>query len=292
MRSILLALLLIFPVGRNFSQPPQSREWHFISNQHLKVGIDLNAGACIGWISTSDEPDKNILNTYDRGRYLQQSYYGDPDGSDWNGKPWRYNPVQGGDWRNRPSEVLEFKTISASSLHSKTRPRHWASGNILDEVVFSQTLSLKGELLHVIFEIQTTTLSNHQPYHQELPALFVQPEYDTLLHAEKVGAPLSKVRPGEKNSYLPIPEYWVAWTNSRGQGIAIFSPSSDQATCYRVPDVPGTGSGCSYAAPIATFALKPNFRYKYEIWLGIGDVETLRKRFRTLMTTAESSDQR
>jgi hypothetical protein len=30
---------------------------------------------------------------------LQQSYYGDADGSSWNGQPWCYNPVQGGSWQ-------------------------------------------------------------------------------------------------------------------------------------------------------------------------------------------------
>lgn len=27
---------------------------------------------------------------YDCGRFIQQSYYGRQDGSDWNGKPWRW----------------------------------------------------------------------------------------------------------------------------------------------------------------------------------------------------------
>lgn len=32
--------------------------------------------------------------SYDCGRYIQQSYYGKEDGSNWNGTPWRWNPVQ------------------------------------------------------------------------------------------------------------------------------------------------------------------------------------------------------
>ncbi|TLD68996.1 hypothetical protein FEM03_20260 [Phragmitibacter flavus] len=284
MRRLLLAIvpILLTPSVLLFGEPSSPR-WHFITNEHLRVGVDLNAGACIGWISTTAEPDKNLLNTYDRGRYLQQSYYGDPDGSDWNGKPWRYNPVQGGDWRNQPSEILKFEPLSPNSLQVKTQPRHWATGKKLEDVVLSQTVTLKDDLLHVQFEIDTTSAITHKPYHQELPALFVQPEYDTLLHAEKTDAPLTRTQPGQANTYIALPERWVAWTNPHGHAIAILSPKSDQATCYRAPIVPGTQAGCSYVAPIATLPITPNFTFQYEIWLGVGKVDSLRAKFRLLM---------
>jgi len=83
--------------------PVQAVEnWHYLDNGEVRLGVNLNAGGCIGWFSVSGSQD-NLLNAYDVGRYVQQSYYGDEDGSDWNGKPWRYNPVQGGSWKNRAS---------------------------------------------------------------------------------------------------------------------------------------------------------------------------------------------
>ena len=66
--------------------------------------MNLSAGGAIGWFSAS-RSGSNLLNTFDHGRYVQQSFYGDADGSDWNGKPWRYNPVQGGSWKNEPAQI-------------------------------------------------------------------------------------------------------------------------------------------------------------------------------------------
>jgi hypothetical protein len=71
--------------------------WVFIDNGALRLGVNKTSGACIGFLSAG-KISPNILNSYDRGRFVQQSYYGDPDGSMWNKNPWRYNPVQGGHW--------------------------------------------------------------------------------------------------------------------------------------------------------------------------------------------------
>ena len=55
--------------------------------------VNMDAGGSIGWFSHS-HTSANLLNAFDHGRYVQQSYYGDPDGSAWNDKPWRYNPLR------------------------------------------------------------------------------------------------------------------------------------------------------------------------------------------------------
>lgn len=53
----------------------------------MQVGINPAKGATIWHVSSSGLPapwrDVNILNTWDCGRLLQQSYYGCPDGSCW-----------------------------------------------------------------------------------------------------------------------------------------------------------------------------------------------------------------
>jgi hypothetical protein len=78
-----------------------------LQNEELCVGILPASGGAVGFVApTQDAP--NRLNRYDRGRYLQQSYYGDEDGSKWNDTPWRYNPVQGGDWRGGTPRLAEW----------------------------------------------------------------------------------------------------------------------------------------------------------------------------------------
>src|SRR5204863_5018150 len=110
--------------------------WVTIESSSLRLGVNKTAGACVGWLSAGKDAP-NLLNSFDRGRFVQQSYYGDPDGSMWSDKPWRYNPVQGGDWRGKTATVLEF-SATATSLYSKSRPVHWATAADIPEMTMEQ----------------------------------------------------------------------------------------------------------------------------------------------------------
>jgi hypothetical protein len=151
-----------------------SESWHYLDNGQVRLGVNLKAGACIGWFSKSGTQE-NLLNAYDVGRYVQQSYYGNEDGSDWNGKPWRYNPVQGGSWKNEPAEVVETQA-DATSFYAKTKPRHWATGAFTPECMMEEWLRLDGGLARLKFKMTYTGTQEHKPRHQELPALFVTPQ--------------------------------------------------------------------------------------------------------------------
>jgi hypothetical protein len=258
-------------------------QWTFLDNGHVRMGVNLSAGACVGWFSQSRSP-RNLLNTSDEGRYLQQSYYGDADGSKWDVKPWRYNPVQGGSWRREPSVVLESRA-DKTSLYAKTRPRHWATGALLDDVVFEQWLTLDGGLARLRFKMTYTGATEHRPAHQELPALFVQPEYETLVFCEKgrapwKGEPLTRKQPGPTNEHIHFTEPWAAWVDATGQGLGLYVPHASEATCYRFRD--GGVTDCSYVAPVQTFALKPGLVFEYEAVLAIGTVEQIRAVFTKL----------
>lgn len=252
-------------------------EWRYLDNGEVRLGVNLSAGACIGWFSKSGSSD-NLLNAYDVGRYVQQSYYGDKDGSDWDGKPWRYNPVQGGSWKNAPAEVLESKS-DATSLYAKTKPRHWATGALTPECVMEQWLRLDGKLAHMKFKMTWNGSQEHKPHHQELPALFVMPKLDTLLFvsAEKQ---LTRKQPGFPNEYLKVGEPWCAWVDQNDHGIGLFMPHTTDVTCYRVRN--GNKGDCSYLAPIKTMALTPDFVFEYEIAITIGSLEEMRTIFAKL----------
>lgn len=251
--------------------------WLYLDNGHIRLGVNLSAGACIGWFSHSHSSE-NVLNAYDVGRYLQQSYYGDEDGSDWNGKPWRYNPVQGGSWKNQPAEVLESKS-TATSLYTKTQPRHWATGALTPECLMEQWLRLEGGLARLKFKVTYTGEKSHKPRHQELPALFVTPKLDTLvfMNAEKQ---LTRLQPGFPNEYIRVSEPWCAWVDKNDSGVGLHMPHTTQATCYRVKN--GNTADCSYIAPIQTFALKPGLDFEYEVTLALGTLEQLRAVFAKL----------
>ncbi|MCM8532502.1 MAG: hypothetical protein NE330_15160, partial [Lentisphaeraceae bacterium] len=113
----------------------------YIENAKLKLGINLSSGGSVFYLSTLS--GKNLLNHYDRGRYIQQSYYGRKDGTMWMDKHWVWNPVQGGHYKGDGATVLEYKK-SADAIYVKSTPVHWASGESLTNSVMEQWIVLKG----------------------------------------------------------------------------------------------------------------------------------------------------
>lgn len=74
----------------------------------------------------------NLINRNDTGRLVQQSYYGTGsypyEPGDYNGVPWNYNPVQGGNVKNEPSKIVDLKiteTDTYSEIYVKCRPLDW-----------------------------------------------------------------------------------------------------------------------------------------------------------------------
>ena len=160
-------------------------------------------------------------------------------------------------------------------LYAKTVPRHWATGKLLGEVGMEQWITLEGDLVRVKCRMSYTGSVSHKPHHQELPAVFVQPEFDALMFCEREASPLSQRQPGGKNEYITLAEPWVAWVDKEGLAVGVLAHGCKQATFYRTLGP----SACSYVAPIQTFALTPGLVFEHEAWLGVGSVEALRKQF-------------
>jgi hypothetical protein len=258
--------------------------WVYLDNGALRLGVNKTAGACIGFLSSGkDHP--NVLNSYDRGRFVQQSYYGDKDGSFWDKTPWRFNPVQGGHWQGKPAQVLDFKS-DETTLYSRTQPVHWATGHDLSEIVMEQWIRLSGPLAHVRFRMEYKGSESHAAHDQEIPAFFVQPEYGTLVlyggGEPWTGRPLTRRRPSFPNESAKLTERWAAWVNGQDHGVGLYVPATDRATCYRYGDGAIRKDSCSYIAPLKTFALTPGHVWEYEAWMTIGTVDEIRGRFQAL----------
>src|SRR3954452_20694998 len=121
---ILLALVLAaftcvsYAQGNTKTEPgTRADDWVYLDNGKLRLGVIRSSGGGIAFLAQSGST-RNLLNHYDRGRLVQQSYYGDSDGSFWGKRPWRYNPVQGGDYHGKSSRLLELRSDS-NSLYSK-----------------------------------------------------------------------------------------------------------------------------------------------------------------------------
>lgn len=256
----------------------------FLQNEHLRVGVKKSSGGGIAWISTADS-DRNLIDHYDRGRLVQQSYYGDADDSRWDKQPWRYNPVQGGDWRGSGARLLKFEADKAR-LYAQTLPKHWASGEDLDECRMEQTIDLEGELVRVKYRFTYSGQQKHAVRDQEVPAFFVAPQYGTLVVYE--GAKpwtedkVSRSTPGWPNESRKLSEPWAAYVDKHDQGIGAYVPVATGLTCYRFGNGDPKQGACSYFAPLVKFAIEPGLVWEYEVFITLGSSEQIRNRFAAL----------
>ena len=155
--------------------PVPSDPTQYYQNDEYKVGISLDYGGVVSYIEDLDDDvsaavynengkditrvdytsklpsgatatsnSVNLINTNDRGRYLQQSYYGTDqppyEMGSYNGIPWSYNPVQGGNISTFDSEtgevikgaeaskVIDYR-ITADQIYIKTRPLDWGKNS-------------------------------------------------------------------------------------------------------------------------------------------------------------------
>lgn len=288
MMRIVVAILFL---QLGFADAHSVDEWVFLDNGTLRLGVNKTAGACVGFLSAGQD-SPNVLNSFDRGRFVQQSYYGDSDGSTWAGSPWRYNPVQGGYWKGKPGPVLEFKA-EGSSLYAKTRPIHWATGAEIPEMIMEQWIELKEALVKIRFRMRYLGEKTHPVCHQEIPAFFVQPEFGTLVMYDGdkpwTGGDLTRRQPGFPNESARLAEHWAAWVDSEDRGVGLYIEATDRATCYRYGNGAMREDSCSYIAPLAEFALRPGLVWEYEAWITLGSVAEIRDRFTALHRESEHS---
>lgn len=256
-------------------------DWIYLENETLKIGAIKSSGAGLGYLSPVAS-SKNLLNHYDRGRLIQQSFYGNADGSKWMNQPWNYNPVQGGDYLGKPARLIEWEK-DGETLRAKTVPLHWATGQELSECLMEQEISLEGPMMRIHYKFAYDGTIAHAPRHQELPAVFLDASLDTLVtyngDAPWTNEPVTRLTPGQTNEYIKISENWVAYVDADGMGVGVYVPSVSEATCYRFRGRRGGDLDCSYVAPIATFALTPGLKCSYDAYFTIGTVEEIRTRF-------------
>jgi hypothetical protein len=257
----------------------RAAEWSYLDNGEVKLGVRKDLGATICYFAPSGS-GRNLLNHWDTGRCVQQSYYGEKDGSMWDRQPWRWNPVQGGHYKGEPAKVLAFDA-KAGGLYTKTMPKHWASGADIPEMTMEQWIELRGKSAHIRFKMTYSGGTSHPKAHQETPAIFADPDLDTLVYyrGDKpwTGAAVASVVPGWPNESHELGEHWAAYVDGSGSGVGFYSPIAKATTAYRflAKNAPREAS-CSYIAPLQNFAITPGFSFEYEITLLAGTAAEIR----------------
>ncbi len=279
MNKIIIFIVAIFIISISFGLPDE--KWSYIQNSEVKLGVITNYGAVIGHFSEIS-PEINFINYMDAGREIQQSYYGWPDGSWWPHGNWVWNPVQGGSWQGYKPKLLVFSNEN-NKIYAKSNPRNWAGQELLTNVVMEEWIELTGNVAHIIFKMTYTGPSNGVIRHQELPAVFLDAQYTRLTFYNGpmswTEGSLTNFQPGGSNGYDHRYEQWSAYVNNSGWGMGVYTPGTTFQTRYWIAGSGNEGSGCSYFAPIQSFAITNNITYQYDVYLAIGMTNEIRDTF-------------
>lgn len=242
----------------------------FISNKHVKVGVDERRGGAICHISKASANSQNVINTWDTGRLLQQSYYGSSDGSSWNGRPWRWNPVQGGSWDNQSSELISINKVSETEIITKGHPRNWGGCQLCKDVIMTTHIKLVDDgRICVNCRMEYSGAQKQDRNVQEIPACFLSARFQQLVYKDKTTRELVTVipgPPGKKNLQKKADPTWAGYINpDTGEGVFLESPLATSLTAYRV-DISGNppDSNCSYMAPLLdNYQIRPGSCTEY-----------------------------
>ncbi len=277
------------PIACDAPSPDSEAPRIELDNGRLRVSVRLDSGGGIDGIGVSPRLGQgadraNLIDSFDRGRLVQQSYYGAEDGSLWNDRPWRWNPVQGGGWRGEPGTVLDVRR-QANRLTIVTRPTHWATGEPIPQATMRQTIRLDGDLLRVRYEFDYDGSVVHPAHDQEIPAIFLAPRYDTLVTGPISGPAdrLVRRRPGWPNEGGTLVDHWAAYVDASDWGLGVRVDAADRYTSYRYREA-GEPSACSYVAPLTTLAIEPGMRFAYEAIFAVGTLEEIRSRLAAAAT--------
>jgi hypothetical protein len=267
---------------------PKFSRMSYLDNGTIRLGVDLDAGGAITYLSRSGV-EENVINTHDFGREVQMSFYAGPIPFAPNfkspAKRWQHigwNANQAGDCFGNPSKLVETRN-DGKSLYVKCVPMQWGLDGVLSECTIESMISLEG-----VTAVVTCRLNNHrsdsaqyQARTQEMPALFTNAPYSHLMtytgERPFTGDELKEVL--SKGRWLST-ECWSAHVDGNGWGLGVWNPM-----CYRFSGAftgqagPGTTSdnATGYMAPSRQEVIDANIQYQYTFVLILGTVTEIRK---------------
>lgn len=257
----------------------------YINDGHLKMGTSLSVGGAIRHIEKVDanvveyidengdvcidaNVDKetvnvvtdevNLVNIYDLGREIQQSYYSTvteangyaPTADILYDAGLLYNPVQAGSAGDKESQIIDY-SVTETELYIKVRPTEWFFDNILSDSYMENTYRLDGKgTLFVTNRFvnfsQFKNMENTTPCGQELPAIYIvhplnyfycetiegtafDPNLSPLPTTPGKGSVTQEME-GAYHYSLPqekVKDSWFAFVNKNKFGLGVYMPNAD-----------------------------------------------------------------
>ena len=281
---------------------PGAAEILVLDNGTVKVGLDQSKGAAITWLSWSANP-RNVVNHADPGRLIQQSYYSGKsldrtaDGQSKAWSPWPWNPIQGGgvsSWAR--VNVMERQTND--TLYAETVPKLWDMPDEAAAALMRQWTSFEPAMTNVVV-VRCEFISQRAPADRWGPAIFHDQEIPACYFTRNVCNPKAYLGdgtwqvefqpPGPPWGHATPPRKAMAFFNSEGQGVAVFSPVSAQTWNFGphgqpITDDPLAGP-CMHVAPLDLVRLGPKSEYRFRYWLVVGSESEIAARLDALWKT-------
>ena len=292
MRKLVLRFIAVASIGVSMSFTVSAEERLRLDNGAIQVGIDRDKGGAITWLSWNGYP-KNMVNSADPGRLIQQSYYAgrhldrSADGQSPAWSPWSWNPIQGGgvgSW----ARVTQFKRIDESTLYSETVPKLWDMPDEEAAALMRQWTSFEPAMPNVVVvKCEFVSLRDENDRwapgglrHQEIPACYFTRNFDQTRSYLGAGQWRAESQsPGPPWGRADPPRKAMACFDDGGQGVAVFSPAATQTWNFgphgrEIRDDPEAGP-CMHVAPIDRVELAPKSTYRYRYWLVVGDQQAI-----------------
>ena len=265
----------------------------YISNGVIVVGVDLNVGGSITWLSLAGST--NIINNSDLGREIQQSYYSGPtpynpsNNMNTNAYPnWPWNPIQSGDISGKNSTILASSNTS-QSIYVKCQPMQWALTNVPGQCTFESWITFGSSNVVVVSNrltnLRTDTAQQFfSASSQELPAVYtiysLRNLYSYISNAPFTGDAFTKLPsapPASGWTNWIASESWAALVNNSSWGLGIYLPGAADFIGGVSSGTDGPqGTGCGYAAPLWKEILDTNITYTYTYYLILGSLTQIR----------------
>ena len=298
----------------------------YLQNDYLKIGADLVYGGALAYLEYIKEPvalvnmggraqiglnyaskvsssavkntHVNLLNNYDPGRLVQQSFYGTDGSTDaytpgnFMGRQWNYNPVMGGDRGGYHSKIVDV-VVTQSSVYVKSRPMDWGKENSPTFSYMEATYSLSGCNVMVSNRFTDYSGYNHPVVLQELPAFYVSEPLYRLIHYDG-NAPWTH---GNFKIQDDLPfwdgvwprfnstENWWAWINGDTEnpfGLGLYVPGVTVVTggIFNHDGAIGNDSAksqpTSYIAPLRWIGIKNYKPIEYSYAISCGTLAQIR----------------
>ena len=291
-KSSLIIPFLGFVFASSIMQAPAATS--SLDNGTVRITVDLAQGGGIVAFHPTGQTSNSTINTYDRGRNCQQSYYSGPSqflpaGTTQNPKwnPWPWNPVQGGDCYNNGSGTMSWSN-DGTTLYVKSRPKQWALQNYDADCIFEQWITLNGSVATVQNRLINgrSDTTQYEAMDQELGALYTWSKLTELWTYKGTqpftGGALTQIpKTAPPWAYFRATEGWAAYTASSGSklGVGILV----RGNCSFIGGFAGTlnsgtqsSANTGYIAPLRREVIDHNIVHDFTYQLILGNLADIR----------------